>query len=89
MNWMYVLEIVSMILVIIYSFVFYFKFQKRTKEAIETYKRMRYLKYMIRCNNEFLKPESFYKMVNGRTNLAKESDVIPGIAYFKNYSYFN
>lgn len=75
--------------VFVYLVTLLFIMQKNTKEAMKTYERMRYLKYMLRCNNEFLKPKSFYKMVNGRTSLAKESDVIPGVAYFKNYSYFN
>lgn len=87
--WLYSLEIVSMVLIILYSFVMQHKIRKQTKETMETYKRMLYLKYMIRCNNDFLKPESFYKMINGRNILNKESDIIQGVAYFKDYSLFN
>lgn len=65
-----------------------FAMQKESKEAIKIFDRMIYLKYMIHSINGFLKPESFYKMVNG-DSLAKESDVILGVAYFKDYNYFN
>ena len=65
-----------------------FAMQKKSKEALKTYDHMIYLKYMSHSNSGFLKPEPFYKMVNG-DSLAKESDVIPGVAYFKDYSYLN
>lgn len=65
-----------------------FAMQKKAKEAMKEYDRMRYLKYMSHSNGGFLKQEPFYKMING-DSLAKESDVIPGVAYFKDYKYLN